>query len=744
MLTRFVLLLGFILSIGCNTALNAREITTADLKRGVNLTGWFQFGEFQESRFGEIQILHDAGANFIRLPVQPTLFYDTTSSSWQLLKRTLLEAQRVGIRVIVDFHPSLNSQRDMLSGDPKFLDLITNMAVFLKEYPNALLELQNEPISPVGDTCNPAFDWNTIQQGFYQKARASNSNITIVLTGACWGGIDGLLKVNPVNDQNVIYSLHFYDPMYFTHQGASWTGGDLPFLKNIPYPPTPENVAAVIPSVVYTMPTNAMKSNIRNALLEYGQSGYNKAKILARLEVAKAWAVKNNARLLLGEFGVLQTEAPPQDRVQFMKDVRESAESLGMAVAAWDYGPTSGFGFHRDLKTEAGMFDAMGFKAPANSIATPANTTPSSNYPLNPVLGGKTMIADFTAGSQNVFGVPTTYWAYGQPAQPTFTPAVGGAAPISNGRLEFDYSIPLANDYGGITAVIPVAAQGVIDARAFTHLSLEASVVGGGLVRVGLASGKVDDGGDHPVFTFDANETPTVYNIPLEVFKQANWGKPVKPTDVIGQLERLEITAVNQGKPGRLRIDNLAFANLIDASSIPDVPSNLQRLLFDFSSTGNTGNQGDNWSVTSYQQNASSVSSATTSLVNNALEMQFKLPTPNDWAGAIVNLNFAQTTNLENFNAIRIDLSASGVKTVRLEFPNMLDTGNDNPQFILNVSPNQKTYRVPISEFAQAGWGKPVDLLEALKNTRGIGIFVDTVGSTGTLTVDNVILEQKP
>ena len=743
MSTRFVLLLAVMLSIGCNTALNAREITT-DLRRGVNLTGWFQFGGFQESRFGEIQQLHDAGANFIRLPVQPTLFYDLNSSSWQLLKRSLLEARRVGMRVIVDFHPTFNAQRDMLSGDPKFLDLIANMAVFLKDYPSALLELQNEPISPVGDTCNPAFDWNTIQQNFYQKARGANKNITIVLTGACWGGIDGLLKVNPVNDQNVIYSLHFYDPMFFTHQGATWTTGDLALLKNIPYPPTPANVAAVIPSMVYAMPTNAMKSSIRQGLLEYGQSGWNKAKILARLGAAKAWALKNNARLLLGEFGVLKTEAPPQDRIAFMKDVRESAESLGMAVAAWDYGPTSGFGFHRDLKTEAGMFEAMGFKAPANSVATPANTPANSSYPVNPVLGSKTVIADFTAGSQNVFGAPTTYWGYGQPAQPTFTPAVGGAAPITNGRIEFDYNIPLANDYGGITAVIPVAAQGAIDARGFTHLSLEASVVGGGQVRVGLASSKIDDGGDHPVYTFIAGDTPTVYTIPLEVFQQANWGKTIKPSDVIGQLERLEITATTQGQAGRLRVDNLAFVNVVDASSIPNVPSNLQRLLFDFASTGNTGNQGDTWSVGSYQQNANSATTASSSLVSNALEMQFKLPTPNDWAVAVVNLNFAQDTNLQNFSAVRIDLSATGVQTVRLEFPSTLDTGSDNPQFILNLTPNQKTYRVPISEFAQAGWGKPVDLALALQNAKGIGVFVDTVGSTGTLKVDNVILEQKP
>ena len=34
---------------------------------------------------------------------------------------------------------------------------------------------------------------------------------TIIVTGPNWGGIDGLLKLEPLSDHNIIYSFHFYD-----------------------------------------------------------------------------------------------------------------------------------------------------------------------------------------------------------------------------------------------------------------------------------------------------------------------------------------------------------------------------------------------------------------------------------------------------------------------------------------------------------------------------------------------------
>ena len=207
-------------------------------KRGVNVTGWFQYGEFRESRFSELQKLHDMGADFIRLPLEPTKFYDASSAVWPQLERTLTETKRLGLRVIVDLHPLFNTQRLALTGDPRYPALLTKLATLLPKYglSNVALELMNEPISPVGDSCEPSFDWNPFQQKFYSAARAGSKTLTLIATGKCWGGVGGLLELKPlqqggVQDKNVIYSLHDYDPMFFTHQGASWAGWQLSYAR---------------------------------------------------------------------------------------------------------------------------------------------------------------------------------------------------------------------------------------------------------------------------------------------------------------------------------------------------------------------------------------------------------------------------------------------------------------------------------------------------------------------------------
>ncbi len=114
------------------------------------------------------------GTDFIRLPLEPTKFYDASSVVWSQLERTLTEAKRLNVKVIVDLHPQYNTQRLALTGDPQYPALLTKLAQMLPKYglSYVALELMNEPISPVGDSCEPSFDWNSWQQKFYSAARA--------------------------------------------------------------------------------------------------------------------------------------------------------------------------------------------------------------------------------------------------------------------------------------------------------------------------------------------------------------------------------------------------------------------------------------------------------------------------------------------------------------------------------------------------------------------------------------------
>jgi endoglucanase len=93
-------------------------------------------------------------------------------------------------------------------------------------------EVLNEP------HISDSFRWAVIQSRAVAAIRAVAPTHTIIATGNHWGGVEGLLELEPVRDSNVIYSFHDYDPMTFTHQGATWSTAYLKTLRGVPYPST--------------------------------------------------------------------------------------------------------------------------------------------------------------------------------------------------------------------------------------------------------------------------------------------------------------------------------------------------------------------------------------------------------------------------------------------------------------------------------------------------------------------------
>ena len=719
------------------------------LKRGVNLTGWFQFGDFDPARFGELAQIKALGLDFIRLPIEPGRFY-AASPDWANLKRTLGKAGRLKLKVIVDLHPLYSTQRLALTGDARYPALLTRLAKLLPAYglDNVALELMNEPISPVGDGCNPAFDYTPWQQKFYAAARLGSPDLTLILTGACWGGVDGLLKVTPINDPRVIYSIHNYDPMPFTHQGADWTGAGLMYTRNMPYPPTPPKVAAALPGVLSHLPTARLRQELQQQLTEYGRSAYSAASMRQTLGRAAAWAKQHRARLLLGEFGVLQTVAPPQDRLAWIRDMRQTAEALGIPQAMWDYNPAGGFGPFRGGKLERGVLEALGLKVPADAVATPPNPALIGSALRNPVSAGGLMLADFAQGSLSNVGAPSEYFAYGKPQMPEYTASPDGRAPHADGHLEFAYNLPQNDEYAGVSAVINLRPGASVDTSKYSHLQLDLRVSGGSQVRIELASKTLDDGGDHPQLTVPTSEAWETFRLPLEDFAQSGWGKPVRASQVRRALSQIIVTPITLGAAGTLSLDNLRLINVVDAGNPAPLGAGKGIAVQGFE--GQTQTNVIQTNIYSYQQNdtakATSGSTLVSTATGKALQVAFNLPAANEYAGVLATTPLQAGNapiNLLELAAVRLDLAAQGTQTLRVELQaDGLDTGNDNPQVRLLVDPRLHTYRVPISAFVQAGYGKVIDLPTFLKRVTAIAVYADEVGTQGNFTLDNLMLER--
>ena len=96
-------------------------------------------------------------------------------------------------------------------------------------------ELLNEPKDAATTVrLNPIFA-ETIRQ-----IRQTNPHRTLFVGPGRWNSPDELVNLRlPDEDENIIVTVHCYDPFNFTHQGASWAGPDQK-VTDIVFPGTAE------------------------------------------------------------------------------------------------------------------------------------------------------------------------------------------------------------------------------------------------------------------------------------------------------------------------------------------------------------------------------------------------------------------------------------------------------------------------------------------------------------------------
>jgi hypothetical protein len=132
-----------------------------------------------------------------------------------------------------------------------------------------------------------------------------------------------------LNDRNIIYNFHFYEPHIFTHQGATWSSDWVKPLRAIPYPSTPEAVKDLIEKY--------SDEEIRRNVTRYGEQQWNQQKIEGRMKDASEWAKKHGVKIICNEWGTYKRYCPPEYRVAWLRDVRKSCEKFGIGWCMWTF-----------------------------------------------------------------------------------------------------------------------------------------------------------------------------------------------------------------------------------------------------------------------------------------------------------------------------------------------------------------------------------------------------------------------
>jgi endoglucanase len=222
-----------------------------------------------------------------------------------------------GFTVILDMHHyrQLDGDRfdpgeasvDPRNVKPRFLSMWRQIAGHFAGRGDKLwFELYNEPHGE-----QTAASWNDLAARALDVVRASNPQRTIVIGPVKWNSARELSALALPPDSNLVATVHDYQPFRFTHQQASWAGGEVARLSG----------------------ETCCNSDQREALTE-------------PLTLAKRWADQNLIPVWLGEFG--SYGGPPghpndtASRAEYTRLVREAADQRGIPWAYWEL--DSGFG----------------------------------------------------------------------------------------------------------------------------------------------------------------------------------------------------------------------------------------------------------------------------------------------------------------------------------------------------------------------------------------------------------------
>ncbi|HYJ45567.1 MAG TPA: cellulase family glycosylhydrolase, partial [Pyrinomonadaceae bacterium] len=342
----------------------------ARLRRGINLSHWFAQSpgnDYSENHLRthttarDLALIKELGFDHVRFTVSPAALTDEADPALlkperlRLLDEALDMMLAEGLAVVVDIHPADEFKLKLRTDDRavmSFADFWRSLARHLsvRDPERVFLEILNEPM------VEDPYRWIGIQARVAAAIREGAPLHTIIATGPRWSAIDQLLLLEPLADRNVIYAFHFYEPHTFTHQGATWGADYWPYLKNIPYPSSPEVISA-LPAVE--------QQSAQGALRAYGEERWNAERVERMVALAADWGRRHNVPLTCNEFGVFRTYTPPPARLRWIEDVRTALERHGIGWAMWDYAGGFGVAVRKDgvATPDPGTVAALGLRA---------------------------------------------------------------------------------------------------------------------------------------------------------------------------------------------------------------------------------------------------------------------------------------------------------------------------------------------------------------------------------------------
>jgi endoglucanase len=274
----------------------------------------------------DFKLFKKLGFKSIRLPVAFQYFNDAgipPEKVFAQIDEVLKQCKLYGIKLIIDYHYGKLNDSNYLTETPKVIALWLNLTKrYIKESrDNLFFELYNEP-----PHMNPKV-WKDAAYNIVTAIRGVDKNRTLIVGASNFNSIYELSRMERLADENIIYTFHFYEPFFFTHQGADWVGDQVATI-GVPFPYNAKTYPPINPKVIGTWG--------ENNYYQYKNDG-NEQSVHDKLQIVKNWSNKYGVPVLCGEYGVFNKYTDADSRCRYIKAVRKNLKAINMPGILWDY-----------------------------------------------------------------------------------------------------------------------------------------------------------------------------------------------------------------------------------------------------------------------------------------------------------------------------------------------------------------------------------------------------------------------